>query len=250
MSPKRSRSRFCHGRRRSVWLTVSVTTGALGLGLLVLGLTARPPSSPPPAPRAEGKRLAPRVVRGEDFSRPRRSNALIDAKAAPPRWIRIPAIGVAARVVPLGLNPDRTLEAPRRWGDTGWYEGGPEPGERGPAVIAGHVDSTSDPAVFYRLGELRRRALIHIRRVDDSVVSFRVEGVERWPKDRFPTRRVYRPTAGSTLRLITCGGVFNRATGHYLDNVIVYATRLPRADRGRRSRERHPLLQRSPRAPG
>jgi sortase (surface protein transpeptidase) len=229
---------------------VSVTAGALGIALLLLGLNAGPRGSPPPAPRAEGQRLAPRVVSGEEFARPRRSRPLVDAKAAPPRWIRIPAIGVSAPVVPLALNPDRTLKAPRRWGDTGWYTGGPEPGERGPAVIAGHVDSTSGPAVFYRLGELRRGTLVHIHRADHSVVSFRVEGAERWPKDRFPTRRVYRRTARSTLRLITCGGAFNRATGHYLDNVIVYATRTPRGDRRRRSRERHHLLHRPARAPG
>jgi sortase (surface protein transpeptidase) len=150
----------------------------------------------------------------------------IDRVAAPPRWIRIPAIGVSAAVVPLGLNPDRTLQTPQEWGQTGWYTGGPEPGERGPAVIAGHVDSTSGPAVFYRLGELHRGALISIRRADRSRVRFRVQGVERWPKDRFPTRRVYGRTRTAALRLITCGGAFNSASGHYLDNTIVYAVRV------------------------
>jgi LPXTG-site transpeptidase (sortase) family protein len=165
------------------------------------------------------------VVSGEDLA-PQPSNPLIDARAAPPRWIRIPAIGVSAPVVALGLNPDGTLEVPRSWDATGWYTGGPEPGERGPAVIAGHVDSTSGAAVFYRLGQLRPGAMVHIRRADRSVVEFRVHGVERWPKDHFPTRRVYHPTARSTLRLITCGGAFDGAAGHYLDNVIVYATRV------------------------
>jgi sortase (surface protein transpeptidase) len=129
-------------------------------------------------------------------------------------------------VIPLGLNPDRTLEVPRNWEQTGWYTGGPEPGEQGPAVIAGHVDSTSGPAVFYKLGELRRGAVISVRRADDSTVRFRVHGVERWPKDRFPTRRVYRPTSDASLRLITCGGAFNSSSGHYLDNTIVYASRV------------------------
>jgi LPXTG-site transpeptidase (sortase) family protein len=208
-----------------LWLAVSVAVGGLGVALLVAGLTGAPTGSPPQAPTAAERQLAPRAVSGEDLA-PRPSKRLIDAQAAPPRWIRIPAIGVSAPVVALGLNADRTLEVPRRWGVTGWYTGGPEPGERGPAVIAGHVDSTSGPAVFYRLGQLRRGAMVHIRRADRSVVEFRVEGVERWPKDRFPTRRVYRATARSTLRLITCGGSFNGSTGHYLDNVIVYATRV------------------------
>jgi LPXTG-site transpeptidase (sortase) family protein len=222
---ERSRWLLDDGHRRSLWLAVSIAVGGLGIGLLARGLTAAPSGGPPHAPKAEGKRLAPRVVRGEDLA-PRRSRPLIDARAAAPRWIRIPAIGVSAPMVALGVNPDRTLAVPRRWADTGWYIGGPKPGEQGPAVIAGHVDSTSGPAVFYRLGELRRGAMVHIRRADRSVVGFRVEGIERWPKDRFPTRRVYRRTARSTLRLITCGGSFNAATGHYTDNVIVYATRV------------------------
>jgi sortase (surface protein transpeptidase) len=226
---------------------VSLAVGGLGIALLVEGLTVRPPSAPPRAPAAVGRQLAPGAVRGEDLA-PRPSRPLIDARASPPQWIRIPAIGVSARVVPLGLNPDRTLEVPRGWGDAGWYIGGPKPGEQGPAVIAGHVDSTSGAAVFYRLGQLRRGAMVHIRRADHSVVSFRVEGVERWPKARFPTDRVYHRTARSTLRLITCGGAFDGATGHYLDNVIVYATR--RGDRRPRSSERRHVLHRSVLAPG
>jgi sortase (surface protein transpeptidase) len=221
--------------RRAVWLAVSAAAFVLGVGLLVVGLTGDSSSAPPLAPRADGKRVAPSVVRGESPAEAparARRKLLIDGRAAPPRRIRIPAIGVSAPVVPLGLNPDRSLEVPQKWGNTGWYTGGPEPGERGPAVIAGHVDSTSGPAVFYRLGELDRGNLIHVRRADGSVASFRVQGIERWPKDRFPTRRVYHPTHTSTLRLITCGGAFNRSTGHYLDNTIVYATRI-RRDRDR-----------------
>ena len=247
MSPQRSRSLLGHRHRRSSWPAVSIAVGVLGIALLVLGLSAKPSGGPPPAPKFVGVRLGPRAVSGEDGA-PQPSRPLIDARASPPRWIRIPAIGVSARVVPVGLNPDRTLEVPRGWGDAGWYTAGPKPGEQGPAVIAGHVDSTSGAAVFYRLGQLRRGAVVHIRRADRSVVSFRVEGVERWPKARFPTRRVYHRTARSTLRLITCGGAFDGATGHYLDNVIVYATR--RGDRRPRSRERRHLLHRSVRAPG
>jgi sortase (surface protein transpeptidase) len=215
---------------RAVWTAVAVAACVLGVGLIVLGLTGDSSSVPPHAPRAEGKRVEPRVVTGESRAGPRRE-LLIDRRAAAPRRINIPAIGVAAPVVPLGLNPDRTLEVPQNWNNTGWYKGGAEPGERGPAVVAGHVDSTSGPAVFYRLGELRRGNLIHVRRADDSVASFRVQGVERWPKDRFPTRRVYHPTRVSTLRLITCGGSFDSSTGHYLDNTIVYATRTRRSPR-------------------
>ena len=142
-----------------------------------------------------------------------------------PARIRIPAIGVDARVIRLGLDREGALEVPSSWGDAGWYVHSPRPGEPGPAVIAGHVDSTSGPAVFYRLGALRPGATIQIARKDGSTVRFRVRRVERWPKAHFPTRRVYGATRRPTLRLITCGGGFDRGTGHYLDNTIVFAVR-------------------------
>ena len=145
------------------------------------------------------------------------------ARVARPLRIRIPAIGVDARVVRVGLDGGGALEVPSGWGDAGWYVHGPRPGEPGPAVIVGHVDSASGPAVFYRLGALHPGAAIHVMRRDGSAASFRVRRVERWPKDGFPTRRVYGATRGPALRLITCGGSFDRSTGHYLDNTIVFA---------------------------
>ena len=188
---------------------------AAGIGLVVLGVSRSNGPVAPPVPRV----AEPLPVTGR---RP------VDRSAAPPRWIKIAAIGVSASVVPLGLNPDRSLEVPERWEQAGWYVGGPEPGERGPAVIAGHVDSTSGPAVFYRLGRLEPGAAVLVGRADRSVVRFRVERVERWPKDRFPTHRVYGRTRDAALRLITCGGAFDRGSGHYLDNTIVYASRVSR----------------------
>jgi sortase (surface protein transpeptidase) len=152
-------------------------------------------------------------------------------------------------VTRLGLEPDGSMQTPDDWGDTGWYGPGNEPGERGPAVITGHVDSTSGPAVFYKLRQLRRGNLIKIHRADGSVVQFRVEGLERWPKATFPTRRVFGRTSTSTLRLVTCGGSFDSSTGHYVDNTIVYAARVrerrPRVtdDRVDRSHERPRLLR-------
>ena len=157
----------------------------------------------------------------------RRLVNVVDHEAAPPRAIRIPAIGVSSRVIPLRLNPDGTMQTPRSVSVTGWYEPWREPGERGTAVITGHVDSVSGPGVFYRLRELRRGDVIRIERADRSVVRFRVEGLERWPKAAFPTRKVFRPTRISTLRLVTCSGNFDTSTGHYVDNTIVYAARLP-----------------------
>ena len=146
-------------------------------------------------------------------------------RVAPPVRIEIPAIGVRAPVIPLGLDEHRALEVPADYGDTGWWTGGPWPGERGPAVIAGHVDSTTGPAVFFRLGELAPGDDIVVVRRDGTRVRFRVRGSEHYPKASFPTARVYGPTPGPELRLITCSGDFDRATGHYLDNTVVYAGR-------------------------
>jgi sortase (surface protein transpeptidase) len=141
-----------------------------------------------------------------------------------PVGISIPAIGVSARTIRLGLNRDRTIEVPTNFADTGWFQPGPEPGETGAAVIVGHVDSRRGPAVFYRLRELRIGQVINVHLQDRATVRFVVRSMTRVPKSRFPTKRVYARTRQPTLRLITCAGPLNRATGHHADNYIVFAT--------------------------
>jgi LPXTG-site transpeptidase (sortase) family protein len=140
-----------------------------------------------------------------------------------PSRIDIPAIAASAPVIPLGLNADRTLEVPSNFGETGWFTGGPEPGEPGAAVIVGHVDSQSGPAVFYRLRALRAGDVIKIRLKDNSTVRYIVYSTLAAPKNRFPAKLVYSQTKKPTLRLITCDGQFDSSTGHYLDNYIVFA---------------------------
>jgi sortase family protein len=191
--------------------------GAVAVVALAIVLE-RPAGDPDDPPLGAG--LARDALAGE------RAGAAPERRAAAPRSIRIPAIGVDARVVPLGLARDGTMETPRDFSATGWFAPGREPGEPGPAVVAGHVDSTSGPAVFYRLRELRRGDAIRIARADGSAVRFRVEGLERWPKAAFPTRRVFGDTPRATLRLVTCSGEFDESSGHYLDNTIVYAARV------------------------
>jgi sortase (surface protein transpeptidase) len=161
--------------------------------------------------------------------RPARPRAAAERipRGARPEAVVIPKIGVAAPLIRLGLRADRRMEVPEDFSVAGWYVGGPRPGEPGPAVIAGHVDSKRGPAVFYRLGELRRGDRVVVRYSGGRQVGFRVERTERHPKAAFPTGRVYGRTAGAKLRLITCGGTFDRASGHYRDNVIVYATAVP-----------------------
>jgi hypothetical protein len=142
----------------------------------------------------------------------------------PPVSLTIPQIGVSTRLIALGLTAQGTVQVPASTTVAGWYTRGPRPGATGPAVILGHIDSYRGPGVFFRLVELRSGDLIYIRRSDGSRVAFRVTAVQTYRKDQFPTQAVYGPTPDAELRLITCGGAFDATTGHYLSNVVVYAT--------------------------
>jgi sortase (surface protein transpeptidase) len=140
-----------------------------------------------------------------------------------PARIVIPAIGVSAPIIPLALNADGTMQVPQSFSVAGWFRPGPEPGEPGPAIVVGHVDSRSGPGVFYRLRALGRGDRIKIVLVDRRTLQFVVTGSREASKRNFPTKVVYRRTSGPTLRLITCGGRFDSSTGHYVDNHIVFA---------------------------
>lgn len=209
-----------HRRRLSALLAATGVTLAIAA---VVVATGRPSAvAPPPQPPARSALVHADPGSPAPQRQARRRNR---PHVALPARISIPAIGVDARVIRLGLDRDGALEVPGRWGDAGWYVHSPRPGAPGPAVLAGHVDSTSGPAVFYRLGALRRGAAIRIARADGTTARFRVQRVERWPKAHFPTSRVYGNTRRPTLRLITCGGAFDGGTGHYTDNTIVFAVR-------------------------
>jgi sortase (surface protein transpeptidase) len=140
-----------------------------------------------------------------------------------PAVVRVPAIGLDAPVGRLGLNPDGTLQVPTDWGQVGWYQGGTAPGAVGPAVLVGHYDSTSGPAVFYRLGALLPGDRVEVASAAGATVAFTVDRVENVAKSTFPTDRVYGPVGRAELRLITCSGAFDHGRHHYLDNLIVYA---------------------------
>ncbi|MGW8730919.1 class F sortase [Streptomyces sp. NPDC055808] len=144
-----------------------------------------------------------------------------------PTAISIPAIGVHHALLSLGQNKDGTLEVPPMSDVSapGWYRNSPTPGQVGPAVILGHIDGTTGAkGVFYALGALRPGDTVSVTRSDRTVAVFRIDGVNTYPKDAFPTLTVYGNTPNSQLRLITCGGRFDRATQHYLDNTVAYAT--------------------------
>ena len=142
-----------------------------------------------------------------------------------PVGLTIPAIGVnEPKLVRLGRNPDGSLQVPTDYTSAGWFTGGPTPGTPGPAVIAGHVDSKAGPGVFFRLRALRAHDMIIVRMSDGSQVRFTVDAVRDYPKSGFPTDLVYGPVPGAALRLITCGGSFDRAASSYRDNIVVYAS--------------------------
>jgi LPXTG-site transpeptidase (sortase) family protein len=147
-----------------------------------------------------------------------------------PASVSIPAIDVRSELITLGLNPDGTLAVPQPGPDydkAAWFDGSPRPGEVGPAVIEGHVDSAANgPSVFYRLGELATGDRVEVTREDGAVVTFEVYEVRVVPKDDFPTVDVYGNTEGPELRLITCGGPFDSAAGSYEDNVVVFASQV------------------------
>ncbi len=210
-------SRSAGGPRSRGPLFALLVGAVLVLAGLLVWLSGGGARAQRPRPAAE--------VRLPTASAPAPVHARPAARSRAPRPVRIviPAIGVDARVIPLGLDRTGALEVPKHFADAGWWTGGSRPGERGPAVVAGHVDSHTGPAAFYRLRDLRRGAAIIVGRADGSRVRFHVQRSARYPKTRFPTAGVYGPTAGPTLRLITCSGAFDRATGHYLDNTVVYA---------------------------
>ena len=141
-----------------------------------------------------------------------------------PVEVRIPAIGVDSRLVDLGIAPDGTMEVPSDFSRAGWLTAAPAPGQRGPAVIAGHVDSHDGPAVFYRLRELVPGDTVEVVQRDGDVVSFTVRSLQQFAKDEFPTDLVYGPAPGPVLRLITCSGEVDRVSGHYTDNTVVFAS--------------------------
>jgi hypothetical protein len=157
--------------------------------------------------------------------RPVPTGATPAASIAPsvPVELSLPTIGVTSSLEHLARQADGSIAAPVDFDLAGWFDAGPQPGQPGPAVIAGHVDSTTGPAVFYRLRELRPGDPVEVHREDGSVVTFRVTHTEQHPKDQFPSEAVYGPVPGAELRLITCGGGFDRDSGHYLDNLVVFA---------------------------
>ncbi|MFE7760689.1 class F sortase [Streptomyces sp. NPDC057438] len=205
-----------------------VTVVALFCGAwLVRGGTA---SHPPPQPSAAQAHPRPgtATASGEPGSAPGTPGAdgpgAVPLPPSPPDRIRIPSLRVDAPLMGLGLTPAGSLDVPpaTRENLAGWYEAGTSPGERGTAIVAGHVDNADGPAVFFRLGALRRGATVEVDRRDGGVAVFTVDAVEVYDARDFPDAKVYGAATRPELRVITCGGGYSRATG-YRGNVVVFA---------------------------
>jgi len=148
------------------------------------------------------------------------------AQVARPVSLTIPLIGVKTNLITLGLAAGGAMQVPSTSTVAGWFTGSPRPGAVGSSIIVGHVDSKSGPGIFFRLPELQKGDDVYVKRSDGTTAEFRVTEVQEYPKDHFPTDTVYGPTPDAELRLITCGGTFDSVTGHYLSNIIVYASQI------------------------
>jgi hypothetical protein len=196
------------------WRRLTVVRVLLAAIAVVAGLVALlTPDRTTAGPADAATRTGPPVV----------LSAIAPRAVAEPVRVRVPGIGVDSPLERLGIDGSGALQTPADYGQAGWFTGGPAPGDVGPAVLAGHVDSTAGPAVFWRLRDLVPGDEVLVDRTDGTTARFTVTRVERHPKDAFPTDEVYGPTPDAQLRLITCGGEFDRSARSYRDNVVVFA---------------------------
>ncbi|MDO5745750.1 MAG: class F sortase [Micrococcaceae bacterium] len=155
------------------------------------------------------------------------SHGLIMDKSQPTR-LTIPTIDVDTDLMNVGLKNDGTIDVPPLLPDApaGWFDRGPAPGQKGPAVILGHVTALNEegPAIFFKLGALRKDDEISVTRADGEVAVFTVTRIMQMPKPDFSPMDTYGNTDDAQLRLITCGGTFNKKTGRHADNIVVHAT--------------------------
>lgn len=225
-------------RRNAILAAVAVVLAAIGVTFLVVGLRAQKHAPQPPASAAgtyadsapatgtPSGTSAPASTPTSPLAGVLEPQGLVLAKSTPTH-LSIPAIGVSSSLIRLGLNPDHTVQVPPLGADSkaGWYRYSPAPGQLGPAILLGHIDSAAyGPGVFYKLGALRKGDTVSVRRADNQIAVFRVDAVAEYPKNRFPTLTVYGNTDRAALRLITCGGKFDFSAHSYEDNIVAFAT--------------------------
>lgn len=162
-------------------------------------------------------------VAADNGAGPRLPAVRATVRHAAPVSVSIERLGISSSLVDLRKNPNGTVQVPTDVQRVGWYVGSAHPGDAGPTVLIGHIDSYKGPAVFHRLRELHKGDLVRVARADRTQAIFVVTEVLRVPKRNFPTALVYVGDGKASLRLVTCGGVYDRRSGHYLDNTVVLA---------------------------
>jgi sortase (surface protein transpeptidase) len=197
-----------------LWWLVAIALLVVAAVALAAGVGGGQRSLPGPADTAGKPGPAPAA---------KRAAAMAVARSVPLE-LRIPAIGLTVPLSELGLNSNDTVQVPTNFQEPGWYEYGPSPGQVGSSVILGHVDSYQGPAVFFQLRTLRPGDRVDVTLADGVTTHFVVRQVAMYLKANFPTQLVYGSHGYSALQLVTCGGVFDSQTGHYLSNVIVYTS--------------------------
>lgn len=225
------------GRRKLVVMATAFALSASGTTAITVAIAAEPRASQPL--RAASDRFAARATPIVTALAPASPEPRVPAEPGPedprlalptsePTRIDIPAIEVRSPLQQVGLTAQHTMQAPApgpHYNEAAWYKHSSTPGSPGPAVIIGHVDSAAEgPSVFFNLGKLQKGDEVLVTRADGQVAVFRVDEIGRYPKADFPTQLVYGDTESPALRLITCGGAFDAAAGHYLDNIVVFAT--------------------------
>jgi hypothetical protein len=202
--------RHSSGRRR-----LALVAPVAALALLAAGCSSDPAT---PGPNDGPVLSAPQIVGGP-------VTPIAPLPAANPVDLRIDTINASSTLVPLGLNPDQTITVPPvdQPLQASWYRLGPTPGAAGPAVILGHINGNGQDGIFARLHELKPGDQVKVARADGKTAVFTITKMEQVPKAGFPTQAVYGDTAGAELRLITCGGSFDRSKRSYKDNIIAYA---------------------------
>lgn len=202
--------------RQKMLASAMIVIGLVGLFYFSANLTGQrnPPEiySPP----------TPEVVESE----PVEEEPAGGMTASAPTTLSIPDVDINTSLITLGRNQDGTMEVPESYEVAGWYKHSPTPGEIGPTIITGHVDSYRGPAVFWRLSQTRPDQTVELTREDGQKVKYSVTKVKQFDQSNFPTNEVYGNIEHSGLRLITCGGVFDHSSGNYSHNTVVFAKKL------------------------
>jgi sortase (surface protein transpeptidase) len=209
-SSRSGRDQTTWWRDPSNWWVAAVALLLIGSGFLVSNLRNTPASSAAP-------------IQGHSAAQQAGAKDVVAARSVPVS-MRIPAIGVSSSLSSLGLNADKTVQVPTKFAEPGWYKLGPTPGQKGSAVILGHVDDKKGPAVFFKLRSLKAGDKVDVSLANGAIAHFAVKSVATYSKAQFPAAKVYASQGYAALQLVTCGGKFDKATGHYESNVVAYTT--------------------------